>query len=316
MAHELDFSRGKAACMVVGKPAWHRLGAVIESAVTSEEAIKHAQLDWTVAQWPVLTHCGPDSAECEGFRANVRTDTGAVLGLVTERYELFQNVEAFDFMDGIVNDKLAMYETAGALFGGRKIWIMASIPRELRVNDDLVRPYVLLTNSHDGSSALRMIPTSVRVVCNNTLNLALNRDGGQGLTIKHTGTLQARVEQARRAFNLVNQRFDLFGEELNALVGKALSVVEADSYFKSLLDEDAKTAPKTLAKIRANFDNERNTLRGIRHTAWAAYNAVSEFADHQKTVRGNAEGRLNSNWFGTSNQLKQRAFNAALALVS
>ncbi len=312
MAHELDFTTGQAALMSTEK-AWHGFGTIIESAATSAEAIKLARLDWTIEQWPLYAENGDYCVKSDAI-ANVRTDCKRVLGVVSSRYEVFQNSQAFDFMDSIVGDKLAMYETAGALFEGRKVWVLAAIPKELRVFDDISKPYVLLTNSHDGSQSLRMIPTSIRVVCKNTLNLAL-REGSQGMTIRHTGSLQDRVQQARRAFGILTERFDRYQTELNALVGKALSVAEADSYFASFFDEEAKTTKSNLAKIKINFDNGLNSLRGIRHTAWAAYNAVSEFADHQKRVRGNADARLNSNWFGTSNDLKQKAFESALALV-
>jgi hypothetical protein len=107
---------------------------------------------------------------------------------------VFQNHEAFDFMDGLVGDKLAMYETAGSLHGGKRVWMMASIPKEYRAGpDDLIKPYVLLTNTHDGSQALRMIPTTVRVVCQNTLNLALRESGVEGLTISHHPRLESRI---------------------------------------------------------------------------------------------------------------------------
>jgi phage/plasmid-like protein (TIGR03299 family) len=324
MAHELDFSRGRAACMVTGEAAWHRLGVVIEKAATSEEAIKLAELDFPVDQ------CEMFASQKEGGSvwvpdavANVRRDTGAVLGVVGRRYRVFQNAEAFDFMDSLVGEKLAMYETAGALKGGRRVWMMARIPKEYRVGDDVVHPYVLLTNSHDGSQALRMIPTTVRVVCQNTLNLALSRASG-GLRIMHTQSLKARVADARRNLGIIMQRHDRFGEEMKALAAKPLASGEAEQYFRKLFPQETyeqrQRNADTYRKILRNFDNPRNTLPGIKHTAWAAYNAVSEWADHDRKAKGKTatardDNRLHSIWFGAAAELKQNAWELALTLA-
>ena len=172
MAHEIDQSTGKAAVFVTGQPPWHGLGAVVKNAVTSREALQLAHLDWTVEQWPLQAVKDADRRAVQRHKANVRSDTHAVLGVVSERYRIFQNQDAFDFMDSLVNEKLAMFETAGALQGGRRVWLLARIPGEFRAGaDDVIDPYVLLVNTHDGTGALRLLPTTVRVVCQNTLNL-------------------------------------------------------------------------------------------------------------------------------------------------
>jgi hypothetical protein len=135
VAHEIDQTTGRAAVFVTGEPAWHRLGTVIEQATTSAEAIGLAGLDWRVEQWPVRAF-DPDNNTTEAgipdTVANVRTDTKAVLGVVGRRYRVFQNHEAFDFMDGLVGDKLAMYETAGSLHGGKRVWMSRSKRRRSR----------------------------------------------------------------------------------------------------------------------------------------------------------------------------------------
>jgi phage/plasmid-like protein (TIGR03299 family) len=242
MAHAIDQTTGRAAVFVTGEPAWHQLGVVIEKATTSAEAIQLAGLDWRVEQWPVRAF-DPDNHSVEAgipdTVANVRTDTKAVLGVVGKRYRVFQNREAFDFMDGLVGDKLAMYETAGSLHGGKRVWMMASIPKEYRAGpDDLIKPYVLLTNTHDGSQALRMIPTTVRVVCQNTLNLALREAGVEGLTISHHPRLESRIAEARAKLGIIAARFDKFDDELHAMLAKDLSVTEAAGYFRGLTGAD------------------------------------------------------------------------------
>lgn len=328
MAHEIDMTTGKAAVFVTGEKPWHGLGKVIESAANSAEAIGLAGLDWKVEQWP-LTAFGPTGhrVDAVGEVANVRTDTNAILGLVSDSYRVFQNVECFDFMDALVGEKLAMYETAGSLFGGKRIWMLASIPKEYRAgSEDVVKPYVLLVNSHTGNRALRMIPTTVRVVCNNTLNLALGEAGsGEGLSITHHPNLDQRVAEARAKLGIIVARFDDFDAELHAMIAEELNVARARQYFETVLPESDTVRGETkrdeiIGQMMANFDNERNTLPGIKHTAWAAYNAVSEYADHQKDFRGRddaakANNRLNSAWFGSGNNMKQLAYANALALV-
>jgi phage/plasmid-like protein (TIGR03299 family) len=318
------------------------LGTVIEKATTSAEAIGLAGLDWNVAQWPVRAF-GPDgntamtagedgaeaSTDIRDFVANVRTDTRAVLGIVGRRYRVFQNHEAFDFMDALVGDKLAMYETAGSLHGGKRVWMMASIPNEYRAGpDDLIKPYVLLTNTHDGSQALRMIPTTVRVVCQNTLNLALREAGVDGLSISHHPRLESRIAEARQKLGIIAARFDKFDDELHAMLAKDVSVTEAGGYFRGLsgmdlpghTDRQKKSRETVYGQMLSNFDNDRNTLPGVKHTAWGAYNAVSEWADHQKATRGSnptekLNRRLDSVWFGAGHQLKQAAYHGALELA-
>jgi phage/plasmid-like protein (TIGR03299 family) len=332
VAHEIDQTTGRAAVFVTGEPAWHRLGTVIELATTSAEAIGLAGLDWRVEQWPVRAF-DPDNSGVEAgipdTVANVRTDTKAVLGVVGRRYRVFQNHEAFDFMDGLVGDKLAMYETAGSLHGGKRVWMMASIPKEYRAGpDDLIKPYVLLTNTHDGSQALRMIPTTVRVVCQNTLNLALRESGVEGLTISHHPRLESRIAEARAKLGIIAARFDKFDDELHAMLAKNLTVTEAGGYFRGLSGAELpgqsarqkKSREQIFGQMLGNFDNDRNTLPGVKHTAWGAYNAVSEWADHQRKYRGASpadklDRQLDSVWFGQSHQLKQAAYHGALELA-
>ena len=329
MSHEIDQTTGRAAAMYAGEGAWHGLGTVIESAATSADAIKLAGLDWTVEKWPLFARQpapGDVSTLAPRSLANVRTDTNAILGIVGHQYRVFQNVEAFDFMDALVDDKLAMYETAGSLKGGRRVWMLAKIPKEYRVGkDDVVQPYVLLTNAHDGTQSLRVFPTTIRVVCQNTLTLAIRMAQG-GISIPHWPKLDSRIREARHALGVVHTRLDKFGEEMVALANRSLNGSESRAYFDSIFPTTDDTAAakrneKIVAQVLTNFDNSRNRMPGIEHTAWAAYNAVSEWTDHGRPSRGKtptekADNRLNSIWFGRSNTIKQQAYQAALALVA
>ena len=333
MAHEIDMTTGAAAIFTTGQAPWHGLGTVIDTAATSREAILLARLNWRVEQWPLTaTDLQTDiTAKAHDHYANVRTDTSAVLGVVGKGYHVFQNQDAFDFMDAIVGDKLAMYETAGSLRGGRKVWMLARIPKEYRAGrEDLIQPYVLLVNSHDGSTTLRMIPTTVRVVCQNTLNLALGRStAGEGVSIRHRPSLDERVKDAQAKLGIVAARFDQFDAELHAMLDTMLKPRQVERYFDEVLqplppeptDRQRQNRGEVLDRFRGNFDDHSNSLPVVRGTAWAAYNAVSEWADHQRPRKGRdelarAESRLDSVWFGSSHQIKQRAYHQALQLAT
>jgi phage/plasmid-like protein (TIGR03299 family) len=223
----------------------------------------------------------------------------------------------------VVQDRLAVFETAGALKGGKHVWMLARLPQTLRAaGGDEVLPYFLLTNSHDGSRALRMIPTSVRVVCQNTLNLALGRAAAaEGLTIYHSESLERRVQEARDKLGIITRRVEQFGEQVQALARRQLTRAELADYFAGLVQGRGEAHQRRLLeRFAANFEDGTNTLPGVRGSAWAAHNAVSEYADHQSAVRGRgelqrADSRLYSAWFGAGAALKQQAFEAALALA-
>ena len=318
----IDISTGRPAMFAVGEPPWHGLGVIVNEAPTSREAIQLAGLDWTVEQWPLKAYYGDWEINVPDKVANIRTDTEICLGVVSAGYTVFQNREAFDFMDQIVSEGGAKYETAGSLRDGRRIWLLARIPGDMQImKDDVIHPYVLLTNSHDGTTALRMIPTTIRVVCQNTLNLALKKsDDGEGLVIYHYGNLALRVRYATEKFGYVVKRMGRFKTEATYMAHRELSVDEAENYFSEVSKTSTgKPLNRLVNYFLENFDKPENTLPGIKHTAWAAFNSVSQYADHQAPVKGSnysiAHNRLNSSWFGSANALKQKAYNLALQLV-
>ena len=328
MSHELDMSTGQPAVFVTGEPAWHKLGTVVSNALTSAQAIELARLNWEVEQWELKAFDRELGKEAlvPGKYANVRKDTGKVLGVVSEHYRIFQNHEAFNFVDALVADKLAMFETAGALKDGRVVWMLARIPAEYRAGgDDVVQPYILLTNSHDGSKALRIFPTTIRVVCQNTLNLALQNGLGEGLSIRHRPSLSERVAEARQKLGIIHARFDQFDAELHAMLHKEVTGMELERYFNACTPTTTgkraeERRRKIVGQFRDNFNNATNTLPGMAGTAWAAYNSVSQYFDHQRNFKGantleKADHQLESIWFGSSHQAKQEAYQRALTLA-
>jgi len=314
------------------QPAWHGLGTVVDTAQSSDQAIRLGGLDWSVEQRP-LQAVHPDTGDThptDEWVANVRTDTNRVLGVVSPRYQPFQNRDAFRFADALVGEANAKYETAGALRGGRRVWMLLKLPETIAVSpNDPVQPYLLVYNTFDASSALRALLTCTRVVCANTVAMALNRGRGEGVTIRHRGDLDVHVDQARQTLGLVRQRLDQYQQDCTLLRDTPLDGDRLTGYFRGLLpplNKDASNREKAhrarlLARWQANAVNDLNSLDGMQGTAWAAVNAVTEHANHGRAFRGSSdlarrESRLESVWFGSARDLADKAHRQAVQLAA
>ena len=181
----------------VRETPWHGLGRIIMDAPASREALELAGLDWQVESRNIYSGTG---AMIPGYRANVRSTDDAVLGVVSDRYRIVQNEEAFQFTDDLLGEGVT-YETAGSLQGGKKVWMLARLPRKYLIAGDQVEPYLVIFNSHDGSSGVKVSMTPIRVVCQNTLNLALNT-AKRSWTARHTENVLLRVQDARETLQL------------------------------------------------------------------------------------------------------------------
>jgi phage/plasmid-like protein (TIGR03299 family) len=231
-------------------------------------------------------------------------------------------------MDAIVSEGAVQYHTAGALGKGERIWMLAKLPDEIRVknSDDVTEKYLLLSNSHDGSSSLRVHFTPIRVVCANTLAVAERKGRGQGISIVHKGDLHAKVQQAQEVLGLAKKVYEGVEERINRLAYHYPSLRQLEEYFKFVYP-DPTTGETTRAKnIRKEFarlfeEGIGHDIPAVRHTSWAALNAVTEFVDHYRTTRGKtpldrASKRLESAWFGSGAQLKQRAWTLAMQMAT
>lgn len=199
MAHDLDIAADGTARMfsAEGKTPWHGLGNVVDSVATAKEALHLSGLDWEVMKVPqyasFFNNGEYHTVEVPDTFATVRNVDNKILGTVKDRYQIMQNQEAFDFMDTVVGEGAAAYHTAGALDGGRKVWILVKLPGEVLVrvkgHDDITEKYGLLYNSHDGKTMAALKVTPVRVVCQNTLNLAMR---GGAFNIRHTQNMMEK----------------------------------------------------------------------------------------------------------------------------
>lgn len=177
---------------------WHGLGTKVEEAPNSKEALIYAGLDWKVTQESITT---VTVTEICGFKANLRETDKRVLGIVSDRYQIVQNKEAFAFTDSLLGEGVT-YETAGSLADGKIVWILAKMPQKYIISGDCIDPYIVFSNTHDGSGAIRIAMTPVRVVCQNTLNLAL-KSAKRSWSAKHTGNVMNRLDEARQTLQLV-----------------------------------------------------------------------------------------------------------------
>jgi phage/plasmid-like protein (TIGR03299 family) len=309
-------SNAVESMMYVGNVPWHGLGTSVVKEARAADALQLAGLNWNVELQPVFVGSGLVQQKVERAKATVRVSDQKPLGVVGDRYVPVQNPDAFSFFDAVVGAGQAIYHTAGALDGGRKIWILAKLPGHVRLlGDDITEKFLLLANSHDGTAALRMLFTPIRVVCQNTLNVALRMGVGEGSAIRHTANATARLDEARRALGFATSFYDDFECEAQRLVRATFSEQQVRKMATAILPSSGVDVSSRIQNQRDRILDLFETGRGhstIRGTAWAALNAVAEYADHHRAARGNGasagEKRLGSIWFGSGATLKQSAY--------
>lgn len=324
MPANIATTNGKPAFCYWGEAPWHRLGEKLDAPATAEEAITAAGLDYEISLTSVAT---VDGMMVPKTKAIVRYDNQTVLGVVSDRYVPVQNRQAFGFLDAVVADGGLRYHTAGALGQGEKIFLLAKLPGHLRVKqtEDIVEKYLLLSNAHDGSAALRVLFTPVRVVCQNTLSMALRQGHGQGVSIRHNGDLAGKIRDAQRVLGLATQFYDDAQTKIDRLASLSPTQAQLDTYFKVLYpdplkDDDNGKARQTRERLHELFGGGiGHDMPGIKDSWWVAYNAVTEMLDH-RTYRGRSEAeratnRLQSIWWGTAAKVKEQAWEAALELA-
>jgi len=320
--------------MWLGDRPWHGLGVEVLEAQTSEEAIVKAGLDWRVEKRSLFFEGG---VEVPGYYATVRMTDGKPLGVVGERYTVLDNVDAFKWFDELVGSKEAMYETAGSLRGGKIIWLMSKLPGLIGWSDDPIEKWLVLANSHDGSTMVRLVVSPVRVVCQNTLNAAMTR-ALVSFEMVHTASIMGRIFDARDALGKVTDYFEQLDAMLKTLKEHLMTDVEIRMYVHNLFPLRVRTGgvetgveeainaeygprvKKYIEKVLELADTGKGTeIPGVKGTAYGALNAVVEFADHYQPVKGKAEmlnRKLDSIWFGSAAKFKQMAFDEAMALAS
>ena len=303
----------------VGETPWHKLGTKLDSPATSKEAIEAAGLDYAVEKVSLEAVVNLiDRKSVNNHFATIRTDTNDVLGIVGNRYSPIQNKDAFTFFDALVGQDEAIYHTAGVIGKGERIWILAKLPDYIRIGkDDLVEKYLLLTNSHDGSSLACAKLTPIRVVCQNTLSVAL-AGSDQEVRIRHTANAHTRLEQAYKLLGLTNVLYSQLSAIFNRMASTHLSDKELLDYVKVLIPDNPDAEHQTRReRMRSTILELHESGKGAemsRGTLWGAYNAIAEYTDHIQRTK-DASAHLRSIWFGGGERFKVRAFALAGSLI-
>lgn len=273
---------------------WHGLGVRVESAVCSEEALEVSGLNWNVIQRPIMTS---SYDPIPGYKANIRDTDNRVLGVVTDRYRVVQNAEAFAFTDSLLGEGVK-YETAGSLQDGRKIWLLAKLPDKYIIEGEQIEPYLVFSSSHDGSGAIKVAMTPVRVVCQNTLNIALSSAKRIWSTV-HVGDLAAKMNEAHNTLLLAEKYMGRLGTEFSKLSKIKLSDSKVMEYIDMLLpmdDQPTDIHRKNISRIREDLKIRYFDAPDLKHVGKNGYRficAVSDFATHAKPLRETANYREN-----------------------
>ena len=329
MPHELSISaNGDAEMMYVGRTPWHGLGTQLESEVTAKEAIEAARMNYQVEQQTIFRQ-NPTTGlltEYPDRYAVVRTDTDVPFDIVSGQYEIVQNEDHFTFFDEIIGQGQAVYHTAGALRGGRIIWILVKLPETIElIPGDPIEQYILMSSSHDRSKSLEIAITPIRVVCANTLRVGMSA-AKNIVQIRHTQSIHSRAVEARQALGLTDAYHQLMMESLGVLANTPMSPTSMAEYATAFLNvnpdreelhafsQDARERLCELFEVGRGQD-----IPGVANTAYAAFNATTEFLDNYKRVQVASESgqhspdaqdrRLYRSWFGRGQSQRDRSFN-------
>lgn len=349
----LDTSTGRVALVVAGKLPWHKLGVQMSDVFDWRTACELGGLNWEVKKQSIFTQWQDRQKEVKGTFALVRQDTGKVFGTCA-KFQPIQNRECFTFLDEVLREHGAHYEVAGSLYDGEQVFAVARMPKQtFTVNgNDRQDAYAVISNSHVVGTALKVFPTSVRAECANTLRLATSRDSGRGITIAHTGDIRSKIRAAQDALGIAVDQFTEYKsacEQMtqtrcdvrsfaNNVLDKVLEITDEQSALggdvlaiamaKTIADRDslAKKFSKQierrqdiLADILDRYETQKNTS-AERGTTWAAFNAVTDHADHSKSGRQASDPTVRqsrvfeSALTGDADEIKQVAFVQAVAV--
>lgn len=291
MAHEVE-----SMFYTERQVPWHGLGTPVKEALKSADALRIAGLDWDVVQQPVFLE--GMSTPIPNYKANVRSSDNAALGIVSDRYRIVQNKDAFDFTDSLIDSGEVFYETAGSLKHGRTIWLLAKMP-EQKILDDKFDPYLCFANSHDGTGAIKVMCTPVRVVCNNTLNFAL-ATANRAWTCRHVGDIKSKLDEAKMTIGLANKYNEKLAEEADRLANEKIDRDEIDRILDEIFpvketDTDRKKANVKAAKDEIMICYMAPDIAKFLGTKYGFMNAISDWCSHSAPARKSSNYQEN-NW--------------------
>jgi phage/plasmid-like protein (TIGR03299 family) len=327
--HGLDTSLGQAA-LYSSAPAWHQLGNIVPGGTSDvNKVLTLGGIDFDVLRRPVEFRQSPSGLyqQLPDHFVTERNDTGAGLGVVGGKYEVLQNHDAFAFLQDLVDRYDVVWESAGAVRGGRRVFISMRLPDTVTIDAggiaDQIIPFIVALNSHDGSSLFQVVVTPWRPVCRNTERFAL-RDANSRWGVRHTRNARDRIEEARRTLGLSVKYFDEFAAEEEALARTELALAD----FHQVVDELWQPVVND-ASIRTRNNHQRRVdeltalytenADQLGATAYAAERAITEFADWKQGIRptgslrgNNLAARATAVLEGSNDDLKNRAHRELL----
>jgi phage/plasmid-like protein (TIGR03299 family) len=302
MAHDVE------SMVSVREVPWHGLGTIVAEKLTAKECLVEAGLDWEVDLEPIYCKTGDQIYELIEDRFAVRRNTdGSIFQIVSPQYVTIQNYKSFEFFDTVVDSGEAKFDTAGSLGGGRRIFLTATIPSEIKIGGvDPIDLYLLMANSHDGTLAFTAAITPVRVVCQNTLNLALSHNGPQQWKLKHLDQLEGKVQQARDALGMTFSYAEAFESQMTELIDASMAKSEFEDMLRKLFPHKGRGlySPEQYSMIGV-FESSPTIDDSFRYTKWGALNAVREWDDWGRSLRGSKDGgvtesQVTNTWFGAN----------------
>lgn len=301
MAHELEIKADGTASMAYnvenGRP-WHGLGTEVKGLMTSADALTAAGLDWTVSKAPLYSRFGSRYIKSEDRWSIQRSSDGKILGTVGKDYTEFQNTEAFAFLDTLLKSGEAHIDTAGSLFGGKRIWIAARLDDFTVLGKDVYEQWMLITNSHDGSRALQASITPIRVVCANTEAMAL-RGASQTFRIRHRGDLAGKVQEAKETLQVAHKYTDEFMAQSEALAKIEVSVDQFEAIMKNAFPDQKRQLATNLQNVKIIRAESPRIPDDLRMTGYGALSALTEWTSWGKDYR-TEEARMKSLLLGWS----------------
>lgn len=271
---------------------WDGVGMNVHGAFSSKEVMQRAGLDWSVSSRKLYLS---DGSSVPGVKANVRSTDNKVLGIVGPDYKIVQNAEAFSFMDQVLGEGVT-YETAGALKGGRRVWVLAHIPGEYRFVEDKADPYILFSTTHNGSGAIKVCLTPIRVVCMNTLNLAI-KTATRSWSIVHKGLMDQKIANAKNTLIASKEYMGALCDEMVNLNEIKLTDTQVYDYVKKLIPmplDPSEVTRRNVSSKRTELMDRYELAPDLAHVDRSAYrfvNAVSDFATHSTPLRARSNYR-------------------------
>lgn len=289
---------------------WHGLGKVVSGLLTAQEAMDAAHLGWRVGAVPVVVN--GKELSLDDFQGIIREDTGDCLGITKGRYEIIQNKDCFDFLDILAGEGELKYETAGALRGGKQVWMMAKYNGGIKINGDQHEQWLLCVTSHDSSYSLMVQWVTTRVVCANTLSIALKGAKNQ-VKIRHTESWQEKSAQAKQVLGLTEDYFKAMQDKLAGLNEQPMTEEDMSAFATLMFPaKDEHKVPTKTSNMRWGVErlfNRGDETGTYGKSRWDALNAVTDYVDHHQNLRGENASRLETALLTGGAQLKQKAYD-------